>query len=360
MEISDIIEGYRQTVIQIATPYSTGTGFYVAQYNLIVTNEHVVRDNKQVVIDGETFDKQLVDVIYLDPKYDLAFLSAPEGHKMTGLNIGSPVDLSEGDSVIAIGHPYGLKFGATQGIISNLLHKENDVHFIQHDAALNPGNSGGPLISTSGELVGINTFIIRDGNSIGFSLPLDYLLETFKEYRKEENLPAVRCNSCLNIVFEKDQKSKYCHNCGSKMKMIKDLHPYEPLGINKTIEEMLLALGHNVELSRRGPNNWEVRQGSAVISISYHEKTGLIIADAYLCLLPKHNLKPLYEFLLRENYSNQSLTFTVRNQDVILSILIYDQYLNAHTATELFKRLFLGADHYDDVLVNEYGALWKK
>ena len=360
MEISEIIEGYRQAVIQIATPYSTGTGFYVSQYDLIVTNEHVVRDNKQVVIDGETFSKQLVDVLYLDPKYDLAFLSSPQGHAMKGIAMEAPADISEGDSVIAIGHPYGLKFGATQGIISNLLHKENDVHFIQHDAALNPGNSGGPLISKSGDLVGINTFIIRDGNSIGFSLPLDYLLDTFKEYRKEDNLPAVRCNSCLNIVFEKDQKSKYCHNCGSKMKMIKDLRPYEPLGINKTIEEMLLALGHHVELSRRGPNNWEVRQGSAVISISYHEKTGLIIADAYLCLLPKHNLKPLYEFLLKENYSNQSLTFTVRNQDVILSILIYDQYLNAHTATELFKRLFLAAVHYDDVLVNEYGALWKK
>ena len=82
MQKSDIIERFKSVVIQLATPYSTGTGFFLVDYNLIVTNEHVIRDNKQVVIDGLHFDKQLTDVVYVDPKYDLAFLKAPEAHEM--------------------------------------------------------------------------------------------------------------------------------------------------------------------------------------------------------------------------------------------------------------------------------------
>lgn len=360
IEISKVIDLFKDVVIQIATPYSTGTGFYLDKYNLIVTNEHVVRDNQTVVIDGTSIEKQIVDVIYVDPKYDLAFLKVPENHQMPGIEINLNESLKEGQMVVAVGHPYGLKFGATQGIISNLLHQENDIQYIQHDAALNPGNSGGPLINRKGELIGVNTFIIRDGNSIGFSLPVNYLQLTIDEYMVGNYKKGVRCNSCMNIVFEENESIKYCTYCGSKIKMISGIEVYEPLGINKTIEKMLTKLGYNIELSRRGPNNWEVNRGSARITISYHEKTGLIVGDALLCLLPKDNIKRLYEFLLRENYKNESLNFSVRNQDILISLLIYDQYLNTETASTIFNQLFEAADKYDDILVKEFGAIWKE
>jgi serine protease Do len=208
--------------------------------------------------------------------------------------------------------------------------------------------------------VGVNTFIIRDGNSIGFSLPANYLNLTIEEYLKGKYAPGVRCNSCMNIVFEQEEVAKYCTYCGSKITMIRDIEVYEPLGINKTIEAMLLKLGYHIELSRRGPNNWEIIRGSAKITISYHEKTGLIVGDALLCLLPKQNIKRLYEFLLRENYKNESLSFSVRNQDILISLLIYDQYLNTETATKIFQQLFEAADKYDDILVHQFGALWKE
>ena len=63
MDKIDIIELYKKVVIQIATPYSTGTGFYISEYDLIITNEHVIRDNNKVVIVGEAFEKQMVDVL---------------------------------------------------------------------------------------------------------------------------------------------------------------------------------------------------------------------------------------------------------------------------------------------------------
>ncbi|MDX1700610.1 MAG: trypsin-like peptidase domain-containing protein, partial [Melioribacteraceae bacterium] len=325
----DIIDRFRNVVIQIATPYSTGTGFYLKEYGLIVTNEHVVRDNKEVVIDGKGIDKQLVKVRYVDPNYDLSFLSPPEGGQLPEVKFEELENYQEGDSVIAIGHPFGLKYSATEGIISNIRHEQNNINYIQHDAALNPGNSGGPLLNRDGRIIGVNTFIIRDGNNIGFSLPVRYLRETLNEFLERRGVNAMRCNSCLNIVFEDKMEDGYCPFCGSKIKSISEIEAYEPFGVNKTIEEMLIGLGYNIDLSRRGPNNWQINKGSALINISYHEKSGLIVGDAYLCLLPKENIKPLYEYLLRQNYKLNNLTFSVKNQDIIISLLIYDQYLKA-------------------------------
>ena len=107
--MNDIIELYKNIIIQIATPYSTGTGFFLKDENLIVTNEHVVRDNGEVVIYGNNIEKQLTKVLFTDPKHDLAFLQAP---KMTSdipkAKIGQNKMVEQGDKVIAIGHPFGM------------------------------------------------------------------------------------------------------------------------------------------------------------------------------------------------------------------------------------------------------------
>lgn len=357
--MKEVIELFKDVVIQIATPYSTGTGFYLKDENLIVTNDHVVRGNSEVVIDGESIKKQLTRVVYADAKYDLAFLEAPAGIEMPGVHLGGAIKMVEGDQVIAIGHPFGLKYTATQGIVSNTRHLQNDINYIQHDAALNPGNSGGPLINMSGDVVGINTFIIRDGQSIGFSLPVNYVEETIRDYQKGSGQIGARCISCSNLVFEKTIESGYCPHCGSKIELPSQAEKYEPSGVPRTIESIISQMGFDVRLSRRGPNAWEIQQGSARINISYYDRTGLVVGDSYLCNLPKDNIKPLYEFLLRENYVTEGLTFSVKGQDIILSLLIYDRYLNSETAIKLFTNLFEKSDYYDDVLVTEYGALWK-
>lgn len=360
MESKDIIEKFRQFVIQIATPHSTGTGFYLPQYQLIVTNEHVVRDHKEAVVKSKNFEKQLANIVYVDPKFDLAFLQMEIPVDAKELQFCIVKNLRAGNHVIAVGHPFGLKYTATEGIISNTLHKQDGINYIQHDAALNPGNSGGPLLNSQGEIVGVNTFIIDNGTNIGFSLPANYLKTTLDEFTEHGIQSAVRCNSCLNVVFRKEIENAYCPHCGTGIKMIEDIEVYEPVGINKTIEHMLMQLGYDIDLSRRGPNIWQIKQGSATINVSYHEKTGLLIGDAHLCLLPKKDIKPLYTFLLKENFTLDGLTLSVKGQDIILSLLIYDQYLNVETGVNLFQRLFEAADHYDDVLVNEFGAIWKK
>jgi len=358
--MKEVIDIFKDIVIQIATPYSTGTGFYLKDLDLIVTNEHVIRDNREVVIEGTLLPKQLSRVIFTDPKYDLALIEVKENNDNPSSKLAKDDSLSEGDIVIAIGHPFGLKYTATQGIASNTEHLQNDVYYIQHDAALNPGNSGGPLINTKGEIVGVNTFVFKDGNSIGFSLPVKYLIESINEYKSGDGDIGVRCHSCSNVVYENTVDHNYCPHCGSKVQVPSLVDVYEPVGVALTIENMLKTAGYDARLARKGPSIWEVEKGSANINISYHEKTGLIVGDAHLCLLPKKDIKPIYKYLLKENFHLEGLTFSIKGRDIILSLLIYDRYLNEDTGMELLKHLFERADYYDNILVEEYGAIWKE
>jgi serine protease Do len=356
-----VIDQFRDIIIQIATPYSTGTGFYYKKAGLIVTNEHIIRDNREVVIKGELFEKQLSKVIYTDIKSDLAFLQAPRGADMPEVSLGDDTLLAEGDPVISIGHPFGLEFSVTQGVISNTMREYEGMRYIQHDAALNPGNSGGPLIDKQGHIVGINALGIENSDNIGFSLPVSYLKAGLSDLSKAEGEVKARCGSCSNVISEKNiENKKYCPHCGAKVSLAYYASVYEPLGIAQTIEKLLQDIGHDIHLSRRGPNNWEIIEGSARINITYHEDTGLIMGDAYLCRLPQDNIKPIYEFLLQQNHKVEGLTFSIKDQDIILSLLIFDRYLNVKTGIQLFKHLFERADYYDNILVEEYGALWKQ
>ncbi len=357
--MNDIIELYKNIIIQIATPYSTGTGFLLKDENLIVTNEHVVRSNSEVIIYGKNIEKQLAKVLFTDPKYDLAFLQAPKMSDIPNVKIGRNKSVEQGEKIIAIGHPFGLNYAVTQGIVSNTTQEKNGVFYIHHDAALNPGNSGGPLIDSEGAIIGVNTFIIKSGNSVGFSLPVEYLVKTIEAFKTGEGEIGTRCFSCSNLVFEKNVKNKYCPHCGSKIEIPSAVEKYEPIGVAKTIEDILTETGHDVQLARRGPFYWEIKQGSARINVSYYEKTGLIIGDAYLCNLPQKDIKPLYEYLLRQNHENEGLTFSVKGQDIVLSLLVYDRYLNKETGIKLIKHLFQRADYYDDILVDDYGSTWK-
>lgn len=359
--MKEVIETYKNVLMQIATPLSTGTGFYLRDFDLIVTNDHVIHGNREVVVDGKGIEKQLVKVLFSDPKYDLAFLSGPtEIREAPAVKLSSDPRISEGEQVIAIGHPYGLKYSATQGIISSTSHIQNNIPYLQHDAALNPGNSGGPLVNLSGDIVGVNTFVLRDGQNIGFSLPVRYLSETITEFRKGEGHIGTRCSSCANFVYEHTQEKGYCPHCGAKVELPSAVEEYEASGMSRTVESIIEKTGHNIRLSRRGPNSWEIQQGSARINISYYDKNGLIVGDAQLCSLPKDNIKPLYEYLLRQNYTSEGLSFSVRDQDIILSLLIHDRYLKPETGEKLFRRLFEKADYYDDILTGQYGAQWKK
>ncbi len=357
--MQNIIEQYRNIVIQIATPHSTGTGFLLPEEQVIVTNYHVVQDNREVVVDGVKLPRQMAKVVFTDPRHDLAFIAAPACETTLSAVLAADKTVSVGHLVVAIGHPFGLKFSATQGIVSGTEHLQDDLPYIQHDAALNPGNSGGPLVNQKGEVIGVNTFIVNGGESMGFSLPVRFLAESLALYRQGEGQVGTRCQNCKQPVFEQTKTGRYCPNCGAPIEMPNTVEAYEPVGISRTIEEILGKCGHDTALARRGPNIWEVRNGSANIVVSYYEPNGLITGDAILCDLPATNIQPVYEYLLRQNHELEALSLSVKGQEIVLSLVIYDRYLTLDTGMKRFKNLFEKADFYDNILVEQFGAAWK-
>ena len=190
MDLQQIIEKYQKAIIQIATQNGTGTGFYIKEFDLIVSNNHVVENNAEVTVAGKAFDKALSRVWYTDRKHDLAFLEAPKNIDLPEVLLGNYETLKDGDAVLAIGHPYGLNYTATQGVISKVDRIRDGLKFIQIDAAINPGNSGGPLVDTDGEVIGVNSFIIKGGDNLGFALPVSYLRQALSYIcRTKEKLP---------------------------------------------------------------------------------------------------------------------------------------------------------------------------
>ena len=105
-------------------------------------------------------------------------------------------------------------------------------------------------------------------------------------------------------------------------------------------------------------NAWEIRSGSARISLSYHEKSGVINGDAVLCKLPVNNRDRILQYLLIENQSLKNLSFSVQDDTVILTLTMNDFSLNEDEGMEKLRELFSKADTFDNILVEQFNASW--
>ena len=361
MTSPEIIDFFQNAIIQIATQTGTGTGFYLKEYDLIVTNNHVIDTFAEVTIQGKLFSKSLSRVWYTDRKHDLAFLQPPEGAMLADIPLGQYEEMKDGDEVVAIGHPYGLNYTATQGVISKVDRIRDGLKYIQIDAAINPGNSGGPLVNEKGEIIGVNSFIIRGGDNLGFALPVNYLRTALQLYQPNRGSSGTRCASCDFLVTTLNIDSeKYCPSCGTEVALPKmPEKEIEPVGVAKTIENILKAIGKDIKLARNGVNNWEVEEGSAKIKITYNPDNYFVAGDAFLCQMPTDGtkIKPLYQFLLEENYKLNGLVLSCNGQNIVLSCILYDLDLSEENGKEQFEKLFKKADEYDNMLKRDYGCL---
>ena len=168
-----------------------GSGFIVSQDGQIVTNHHVVEGAQSMQVtmaDGRIFD---AEILGSDPATDIALLSIKAEVELPFVSFGASDTMRVGDEVVAVGNPFGLSSTVTSGIISA---KSRDINsgpyddFIQTDAAINRGNSGGPLFNNDGDVIGVNTAIISPGGGsvgIGFAVPSDVVREVVAELAED-------------------------------------------------------------------------------------------------------------------------------------------------------------------------------
>ncbi|MGH6924940.1 MAG: Do family serine endopeptidase [Propylenella sp.] len=169
---------------------SLGAGFVIDDTGLIVTNNHVIADADEITANFANGGQLVAKVIGVDEKTDLALLQVTPSSQLKPARFGRSEHLRVGDWVLAIGNPFGFGGTVTAGIVSAL---DRDIqsgpydHYIQTDASINRGNSGGPLFNIDGEVVGINTAIMSPtGGSIGigFAVPTEIAVPVIEQLRR--------------------------------------------------------------------------------------------------------------------------------------------------------------------------------
>ncbi|KAJ3585759.1 hypothetical protein NHX12_014478 [Muraenolepis orangiensis] len=209
--IADVVEKIAPAVVHIelflrhplfarTVPLSSGSGFVMSDTGLIVTNAHVVssataaagqQQLKVQMCDGDVYEAKIKDI---DKKSDIATIKIHPLKRLSVLSLGHSADLRPGEFVVAIGSPFSLQNTVTTGIVSTAQRdgkelgiRDSDMDYIQTDAIINYGNSGGPLVNLDGEVIGINTLKVAAG--ISFAIPSDritrFLNESMDKHRKD-------------------------------------------------------------------------------------------------------------------------------------------------------------------------------
>lgn len=233
---------------------SLGSGVIIdGERGLILTNAHVIQRSgtiKVVLQDEREYEARIIGA---DPDSDLAVLKIEPREKLPSIAMGSSGDLMIGETVIAIGNPFGFSHTVTTGVISALnrsIRTDERVFqdFIQIDASINPGNSGGPLLNINGELIGINTAIYAKAQGIGFAIPIGKAQRIVSDLIQYGEVKQAWVGV---VVQELDEKiARYLNYPDRKGVMVKTVEPDSPAqraGVREG--DILLALGNKKTLT---------------------------------------------------------------------------------------------------------------
>lgn len=165
---------------------SLGSGFIIDKEGYILTNYHVIEKSDEIKVTLDSGKEYDARVIGTDPKTDIALIKIDAQEPLPVAELGNSEALEVGEWVVAIGNPFGLSQTVTVGVVSakgRVIGSGPYDDFIQTDAAINQGNSGGPLFNVDGRVIGINTAIIAAGQGIGFAIPINIAKEILNELK---------------------------------------------------------------------------------------------------------------------------------------------------------------------------------
>lgn len=210
-------------------PRGVGSGFIISADGYILTNNHVVAKSNGIFVTLTSGKEYKAKVIGTDPRTDVALIKI-DAEGLTPLPIGDSTKLKKGQWVLAIGSPFGLDSTVTSGIVSAINRDTGDyLPFIQTDVAVNPGNSGGPLINLAGQVVGVNSQIIsQSGGFMGISLaiPIDEAMRVVDQLKAHGKVTRGRIGVQIGSVSEDVAKAIGLEN--AKGAMVSNVEPSGP------------------------------------------------------------------------------------------------------------------------------------
>lgn len=186
-------------------PRGVGSGFVISDDGYILTNNHVIADAKDIFVTLVEGKEYKAEVIGSDERTDIALIKV-DATDLPALTIGNPAELKKGQWVMAIGSPFGLDSTVTVGIVSAINRDTGEyLPFIQTDVAVNPGNSGGPLLNLDGQVVGVNSQIVsRSGGFMGISLaiPIDEAMSVVTQLKEHGKVTRGRIGVQITSVSD--------------------------------------------------------------------------------------------------------------------------------------------------------------
>jgi serine protease Do len=278
-----------------------GSGFIVDPKGYIITNQHVIEGASRITVKLQSGEELRGRVIGQDEETDIAIVKVDAGRDLPFVKIGNSDDLQVGDWVLAIGSPFGLDQTVTAGIISTLQRQTpgstNFQQFIQTDAAINRGNSGGPLVNMRGEVIGVNSQIATttgDYNGIGFALPSKtaefvyhqiaergkvsrgylgiYLEQVKSQYARVYNLPDTKGAIVRDFV---DPQSPGAKAGLQKNDIITELNGQPILGTQDLINKVATTpVGQTVQLTYLREANGKLERGTASVTLAERPARG--------------------------------------------------------------------------------------
>jgi serine protease Do len=214
-EAEDLYEKVVESVVGIARQGGFGSGVFINDDGLIATNKHIVGIGDKAIVRLADSSELVGNVVRSYADYDLAFVKVDlAGNKFAALQ--ERPTLKVGQKVFAIGHPLGLRNTLTQGVVSSISRLIQGTPYIQTDASVNPGNSGGPLLNDYAEVIGINTLVVRESQGIGFAVPSKIILDKYREVI--DDLARLTDHAYCGVCGRVSGDAKYCLHCGATIK----------------------------------------------------------------------------------------------------------------------------------------------
>lgn len=344
-----------KTVYKVAHAGGSGSCFYLASHKVFVTNYHVVEGFREVAIHDQDRSAYLAKVALINPELDIALLTTEEDFThLPSLELGGNDDLSINDKVFVAGFPFGLPFTVTEGTVSSPKQLMSGRHYIQTDAAVNPGNSGGPIFNAEGQVVGVTVCkLVKDADNMGFGVRVEdlrNLLETSQGFVRDTF--QLQCHKCDGLQAE---KADYCPHCGAK-NPDNAFKERELSDLGLFCEATIAKLGINPVIARDGFEDWRFYLGSSRIYLGSYDDSYLF-CQSKINLLPKKDIEPVLDYLLEQDIFPYK--FGLDGRDIYLIYRLHLTDISEQTEEEIRNNIIglaRKADELDNYLVDTFGC----
>lgn len=341
-------------VYKVTHAGGSGSCFYLKSHDLFVTNYHVVSGFHEVAIHDNDRNPYLARVVLVNPALDIALMVADgDFSQLPELSLAADDALEIGGKVSVAGYPYGMPFTVTEGSVSSPKQLMDGKYYIQTDAAVNPGNSGGPIFNENNEVVGVTVSKFSNADNMGFGIRVEALrklLEVVDDM--DRSCFQVQCDSCDGLIAGEED---FYPSCGEKLpEGIFAERQQSPLAVfcEQAIEEM----GVNPVLARDGYDSWTFHKGSSEIRIFVYDNTYLF-AVSPINLLPKKEVEPVLDYMLSEDFTPYKMG--IEGRQIYLAYRIHLSDLTEASEDEIRRNLVnlaLRADEMDNKMVERFGC----